>query len=157
MYHTLLDAQHLEDAAVSCLHRLWLLLQNESENKHLQLALMAEGATGLWDLTCDRQLQQQIGLTGQALHGLMAALRKPVLSAELHLPAVCAAWQACVMAKSRERLIQVGVTWAPRGLGHATMYAIGQGTACTVFSDAKYTRWYTVRRDRHTVALRHRS
>lgn len=83
-------------------------MQNEAENKQLQTALMAEGAAGLWDLTSDRKQQHQAGLTGGSLRGLMEALRKPVLSVELQLPAVCAVWHACTMSKPRERLIQVG-------------------------------------------------
>jgi hypothetical protein len=75
----------------------------------LQNALLAEGAAGMWDMLADSSSMRSTGLTGATLRGLMAALRKPVLSGEVQLPAACAAWHACMMAKPRERLVQVGI------------------------------------------------
>jgi hypothetical protein len=82
-------------------------LQNEAEGMRLQNALLAEGAAGMWDMLADSSSTRSTGLTGATLRGLMAALRKPVLSGVVQLPAACAVWHACMMAKPRERLVQV--------------------------------------------------
>lgn len=94
-------------------------MQNEAESMRLQGALLAEGAAGMWDTLADSSSSRSSGLTGAALRGLMAALRKPVLSGEVQLPAACAVWHACMLAKPRERLVQVRI----RRHGHVGMKA----------------------------------
>lgn len=89
-----------------CVHDI-MPPQNEADSKRLQTALMEEGAAGMWDILSGSNGLRNAGVTGAALRGLMAALRKPVLSAEVQLPAVCAVWHACMMAKPRDKLIQV--------------------------------------------------
>ncbi|KAF8068425.1 UTR3 [Scenedesmus sp. PABB004] len=99
---TVATQQQMRRAA---LRRLSEKLLNEVECKRLHVALMAEGAAGVWELLSDAAARGE-GLTGAALRGVMAALCKPLLSRELQLPAVCAAWHACTLAKPRERLTQ---------------------------------------------------
>ncbi|WIA30581.1 hypothetical protein OEZ86_000664 [Tetradesmus obliquus] len=92
--------------------RLTAKLLNEAQSMRLQGALLAEGAAGMWDMLADSSSSRSSGLTGAALRGLMAALRTPVLSGEVQLPAACAVWHACMLAKPRERLVQLGVVQA---------------------------------------------
>jgi len=70
------------------------------------MSLIAEGAVGLWELLSGVTAVGSL-ITGASLRGLMDALRKPILSVELQLPAICAAWHVCAAAKPRERLVQV--------------------------------------------------
>lgn len=86
-----------------------MLLQNTSDNKQLHMSLIAEGAVGMWELLSGVTAVGSL-ITGASLRGLMDALRKPILSVELQLPAICAAWHVCAATKPRERLVQVTTT-----------------------------------------------
>jgi hypothetical protein len=50
---------------------------------------------------------REIGLPGASLRGLVAALGRPLLPAAVQVPAACAVWHACMLAKPRARLIKV--------------------------------------------------
>eukprot|EP00775_Hariotina_reticulata_P004532 gene4532-4784_t len=120
-----IDQQQLQ---AKTLEHLVAKLLNTSDNKQLHMSLMSEGAVGLWELLSGVTAVGSL-ITGASLRGLMEALRKPILSVELQLPAICSAWHVCAAAKPRERLVQLGVVQVLLQIAGSAWSRLQLGTA----------------------------
>lgn len=81
-------------------------LQAQMDSARLRIAMMSEGAQGLWEAASDSRHGASC-FTGQSLRALVAALYQPVLLSSVQIPAAHAIWHLAVGAKCRDRLLQV--------------------------------------------------